>query len=398
MKKKILFVHHSSAIGGASWCLYEILKHLDRSRFDPVVLLSSEGPLAGRIRSLDIPVEIDGGTPVFPIYARGQIRGLAYLLKAILVYPEQFKRFYSHCRQIAPDVVYLNSSAQLFLPWPAKKAGVKRVIFHNREHWDPQGILKIKLLIRSRMIKRFVDEVFSITECGARGIGFPEKSVVVRDWPSFDDETDFDVRKKLGIASDKFLILLTGGLMPIKGTRDMLQALETMQMSDQVAVIVLGCSPEGASRLKNTVRRLFHQISYADQITRLAAGLSGKVFLLPPTLQVKPYMQQCSVLVAPFTMPHAAKAALEAQSLERPVIIYDNPEAREYIRNGETGVIVPSGNIRALASALDDLILHPEKTARLGIAGREFVRDQFDVVKSMKQISEAFEKVTATGL
>ena len=394
MKEKILFVHHSSVIGGASWCLFEILKHLDRNRFEPVVLLSSEGPLVGRIRSLDIPVEVDGKIPVFPIYARGQIRGIVRILESLLLYPKGFRVFYTHCRRIAPDAVYLNSSAQLFLPWPAKKAGVKRVIFHNREHWDPKGLLKVKLLARNWMIKRFVDEVFSITECGIKAIGFFHKSTVVRDWPSFDDETEFDIRKKLGIDSGKFLILLTGGLAPIKGTLDMLKALEYMQMRDQVAVVVLGCSPEGASCGKEAVRRLLRRISYADQITQLAVGLPGKVFLLPPTLQVKAYMQQCNVLVAPFIMPHAAKASLETQSLGHPAVLYDGPETREYVQHAKTGFIVPHGDIRQLAKMLDRLTQHPEEAGRMGAAGIEFIRERFAVEKSMVKIGAAFEKAT----
>ncbi len=390
MKKKILFVFHCSNIGGASWCLFEILKHLDRNRFEPVVLLSADGPLVGRIRSLDIPVEIDADTPVFPVYANGQIRGLAYLLKALLIYPKGIKAFCEHCRRIAPDVVYLNSSAQLFLPWPAKKAGVANVVFHNREHWDPKGILKIKLLIRSWVVKRFVDDVFSITECGVRSIGFPQKSTVVRDWPSFDDETEFDVRGKLGIAPEKFLILLTGGLIPIKGTRDLLQALESMTSRGQVATVVLGCSEWKDSRWKAAVKKVLRHTSYAEEIKKLAAN-TEQVFLLPPTLQVKAYMKECNVMVAPFIMPHAAKAALEAQSLGRPVILYDSAEAREYARHEQAGLIVPRGDVQGLAAALDDLVLHPEKAKRLGAAGKEIVSDRFAVEKSMEKISTAFE-------
>lgn len=372
--------------------MYEILKHLDRSRFDPFVLLSSDGPLVERIRSLDIPVEVDGGIPVFPVYANGQIMGLVRLFKALLAYPKGFKAFCDHCRRIAADGLYLNSSAQLFLPWPAKKAGVATVAFHNREHWDPQGILKIKLLIRRWMIKRFVDHIFSITECGIKAIGFPEKSRVVRDWPSFDDETEMDVRAELGIATGKFLILLTGGFIPIKGTLDVLKALKLMQMRDQVVVVVLGCSQSKDAPWKAGVKRWLHQTSYADQITRMAADLPEKIFFFPPTLQVHAYMRQCDVLVAPFIMPHAAKAALEAQSLGRPVVLYDSEEAREYAHHGETGLIVPRGDVCRLAEALDDLILHPEKAARLGVAGAGFVREEFAAVKSMEKISATFEK------
>lgn len=392
MKKKVLFIHHSSIIGGASWCLFEILRHLDRNRFDPVVLLRSEGPLSDRIRTLDITVEVNASIPVFPFYARGQIRGMIYLLRALLHYPAGFGEFCACCRRIAPDALYLNSSAQLFLPWPAKKAGVKRVVLHNREHWDPQGILKIKRMISRWIIRRYVDEVFSITECGLRALGLPGKGVAVRDWPSFDDQTGLDIRAELGISPDTFLILLTGGLLAIKGTLDALKALNLMQMKDRAVIVVIGCSPEGASRWKQTARRLLRRVSYANRITRLASDFPERVFLLPPTLQVKAYIQQCDVLVAPFTMPHAAKAALEAQSLGRPVVLYDSEEAREYVRHGRTGLLVPHGDVQGLADAMDDLIFHPEKAARLGAAGIEFVRDQFSASDSMKKISAAFEK------
>ena len=396
MKKKILFVHHCSGIGGASWCLFEILKNLDQTRFEPHVLLASAGPLVDRIRLLNIPVEVDEKIPEFPVYARWQIAGLFCFFKSILLYPKGFMGFYTHCQRIAPDAVYLNSSAQLFLPWPAKRAGVKRVIFHNREHWEPKGILKIKIPVRNWIIDRFVDAVFSITECGIKAIGFPQKSTVVRDWPSFDDETEFDIRKKLGIDTDKFLILLTGGLAPIKGTLDMLKALAYMQMRDQVAVVVLGCARWKDPRWKIVVKRLLRRISYAEKIDRLAK-ISNQIFLLPPTLHMKAYMQQCNVLVAPFIMPHAAKAALEAQLTGHPAVLYDGPETREYVQHEKTGFIVPHGDIRQLAKALDRLAQHPEEAGRMGAAGVEFIRERFDRAQNMEKISAAFDRAAASA-
>lgn len=392
MKKKILFVFHCSGIGGGSWCLFEILKNLDQSRFEPHVLLTSAGPLVERIRSLGIPVIVDSKVSEFPIYGERQVTGLLQLLKVLLFYPRGFRAFYNHCWEIGPDVVYLNSSAQFFLPWPAKKAGVKMVILHNREHWDPRGILKVKLLIKNWMTRRFIDRIFSITECGVQAIGFPEKSTVVRDWPSFDDESEVDIRAKLGIAEDKFVILLTGGFHAIKGTKDALDALEYMQTRDRVAVVVLGCSVYQSPLWKILLKRILRRKSYIEMVI-CSAGNHNNVFLLPPTLQVRAYMQQCNVLVAPFIMPHAAKAALEAQSQGHPAVLYDSAEAREYVRHEDTGLIVPHGDVPGLARALDDLVQHPEKTTRLGAAGREFVRGQFSLAGSMEQISAAFEKL-----
>ena len=36
-RKKILFVHHGSGMGGAPQLLLELLRHLDKEKYDPVI-------------------------------------------------------------------------------------------------------------------------------------------------------------------------------------------------------------------------------------------------------------------------------------------------------------------------------------------------------------------------
>ena len=54
--KDILYVHQVSSVGGASFCLLNIIKSLDRQKYKPSVLLKGDGPLAEEIRKLDIEV------------------------------------------------------------------------------------------------------------------------------------------------------------------------------------------------------------------------------------------------------------------------------------------------------------------------------------------------------
>jgi len=389
--KKILFVNHTSVIGGASWCLFDILRHLDRDRFEPVVLLNEHGPLLNRIKSLNIPVIVDPQTPEFPVYAKKNLRGLKQFLTSILNLLRFKKNFFNHCKTIAPDVVYLNTSAQLFLPPIAKKAGIKKVIYHNREHWNKGSIFNLKIQMRNWITHRFVDHIFSITECGAKTIGFPEKTTVVRDWPTFDDETEIDLRKKLNIPADQFILLLTGGFYPMKGTKDLLQAVKLMKNQSKVTIIVLACSEWETAQWKQIIKKILGISSYAHEVKQEASTLD-RIFLLPPTLQIKTYLQQCNVLVAPFIMPHAAKAAIEAQQLKKPVVIYDNEEAQEYVQHEKTGLIVPKENIPALAQALDDLVQNPKKAQQMGLLGHSFVTDQFGVEMNMKKIENYLEK------
>jgi colanic acid/amylovoran biosynthesis glycosyltransferase len=68
----------------------------------------------------------------------------------------------------------------------------------------------------------------------------------------------------------------------------------------------------------------------------------------------------------------------EAQAMGLPVIASDHNGFPEGIRNGESGVLVPEGDIDALATAMIELARHPERWAPMGRAGRSFVREHFD--------------------
>src|SRR3989338_3744545 len=57
MPIKILYIEHvSSILGGGQVSLYQLLSHLDRSRFEPVVIVSGPGPWADKLRNLNVKI------------------------------------------------------------------------------------------------------------------------------------------------------------------------------------------------------------------------------------------------------------------------------------------------------------------------------------------------------
>src|SRR5882757_8818830 len=53
---RVLFVDHTAALGGGEIALLNLVRHLDRTRFTPVVVLFSDGPL--RQALIDTGVEV----------------------------------------------------------------------------------------------------------------------------------------------------------------------------------------------------------------------------------------------------------------------------------------------------------------------------------------------------
>jgi glycosyltransferase involved in cell wall biosynthesis len=101
----------------------------------------------------------------------------------------------------------------------------------------------------------------------------------------------------------------------------------------------------------------------------------------------------CEFLVFPSTRPHFARPVVEAANVGRPAIGSDLGGVRDLIEPGRTGVLVPAGNAKALAAAMDQLLSDPAHTAAMGQAARKTARDRFDAAAQVKRIAGIYEAV-----
>jgi glycosyltransferase involved in cell wall biosynthesis len=71
------------------------------------------------------------------------------------------------------------------------------------------------------------------------------------------------------------------------------------------------------------------------------------------------------------------KVLLEAAACGLPMVVTDSPGCREVVRQGENGLLVPVGDIEALATALRRLIEDGALRERMGRRGREIAEAEF---------------------
>ncbi|MEY2526224.1 MAG: hypothetical protein QOE73_995, partial [Verrucomicrobiota bacterium] len=82
---------------------------------------------------------------------------------------------------------------------------------------------------------------------------------------------------------------------------------------------------------------------------------------------------------------------LEAMAAGRPVISTDIAGIPESVVHGETGLLVPPGNSKALAETLAQLIVDLPLRERLGQAGRARVEQNFEINKTIAPLLELFQ-------
>lgn len=91
---------------------------------------------------------------------------------------------------------------------------------------------------------------------------------------------------------------------------------------------------------------------------------------------------QCHIVAFPTMYGEGVPTVLlEALACNRPVVATDIPGCRQVVTQGVNGLLVPVKNAKALASALETLIVNPELRQRMGSTGREMAISQFHTVK-----------------
>ncbi|GAB6178421.1 glycosyltransferase family 4 protein [Desulfobaculum senezii] len=119
-----------------------------------------------------------------------------------------------------------------------------------------------------------------------------------------------------------------------------------------------------------------------DRLERLAVNLMpGKVRFLGMMPRAKLYevFSGSDIFAFPSRTEGLGMVYLEAQSCGLPVVATETAAAKEVIRDGETGCIVPGTDEAAFGAAIGHLADDAHLRSRLGAAAREYVLNHHDI-------------------
>ena len=84
---------------------------------------------------------------------------------------------------------------------------------------------------------------------------------------------------------------------------------------------------------------------------------------------------------------------LEAGAAGKPVVASDIRGIDEVVIDGETGILVPPQDPKALATAILQLLEDAQMRNRLGAAARRSVKDRFSLSESVDRLLEVYESL-----
>lgn len=170
-----------------------------------------------------------------------------------------------------------------------------------------------------------------------------------------------NLRARLGLATDDYVIGLCSGLRPEKAHGDLLHALARLHARGIAGkALLIGDGPE-RSRIESTARDL---------------GLQEHVIITGLQQDVRPYIACCDVMALVSHTETFSLAALESMALGKPLVMSDIGGASEQVVHGQTGLLFEPHDIGALTEQLASLKC-PVLRARMGAAAEHRVHKLF---------------------
>ena len=157
------------------------------------------------------------------------------------------------------------------------------------------------------------------------------------------------------------ILVTTSADVPLKGLRYLLLAVAKLVKKRDVKLTVVGkCSK------KSVTGKLIRQLGIGPHVSFTGRITNGSF--------VKLYAR-ASMAVVPSLYEGFGLPAGEAMACGVPVISTTAGALPEVV--GDAGILVPPGDADALAEAIADLLDHPEKARRLGVAGMQRIHEKF---------------------
>jgi glycosyltransferase involved in cell wall biosynthesis len=382
-------LNEDGTVGGSHQALYDLVRNMDRTEFEPVVLFNQDNAFVTRLkadgtevhlyeseRELERTVQRSGSRPA------KVVKGLAGIV-----------RRYRFLRRHRIDLVHVNNTP-----------------FYGNDDWLPAARLAgIPIVANSlgevirhrspilRWLSGSFDRVMPNSDYIAKAVidvGIPSERIQ-RVYPGIDIEAfrsrvrraPESVRAELGVASETMLIAMVGNVREWKGQHVVLEALARLSEAERqrLLVIFVGATAEVDAPYEERLRQMV-----ADNGLTGCARFLGRRGDVPDLMQTADVVLHASVIPEPFGL-----VVVEAMALGRPVVAADSGGPAEILTPG-SGITFDSGEPAQLTDILRRLLSSPQLLTELGSGARERVLE-FSIERHVAAMQAIYRKFLKRG-
>ena len=189
-----------------------------------------------------------------------------------------------------------------------------------------------------------------------------------------------DIRVRLGIPPEALLLGTIANLLPLKGYEVMLDALPAILAAVPSVhyLLVGGGGAEYCARLK----------AIAGE-----RGIAARVHFVGFQESVGSYLSALDLYVHPSLKEAFGLAVVEAMVMGKAVVATTTGGLPEVVAQGETGLLVPPGDVESLAATVVSLLEDKVRREQMGRNGRVRAQERFSLDASVRRVEQLYGEV-----
>ena len=359
---------------GAERLVAHLLEYIDREQFSPVCICLGDpvgSHLEARVQQLGIPLYFLG---------KGDKMSLAVLRKLDALF-RQYRPVVVHTHLLA-----LNYAYPLMIRYrtPARVYTV-----HNLAEKDIG--LRTAPMVRALAFRYRIGGVVpvAIAEEVRASIqqlyGYPDPPLIPNGIPTDEYAPDSDKRtwwrQAHGIEPRATVVTHIGRFAVQKNHALLVEAFAQVRADAPLYLLLVG-----GGELENAVR---------EQVAGL--GLQGRVRFLGVRADVADILRASDMFVLSSRWEGNPLSVMEAMAAGLPVVSTAVGGVPELVREGVTGLLVPSEDAGALAQAMQALVDDPVRRQAMGAAARRHAVAHFDIRHTVRGYEQLYERLLSGG-
>ncbi|MEW5799496.1 MAG: glycosyltransferase family 4 protein, partial [Bacteroidota bacterium] len=361
-------------VGGAQDYLILLVKNLDRSKFEPIIMGRMEGEWVSTIKGLpsvtcvDIPSLRREISPLRDVQATFQI--------------------WKACRKYKVDILHTHSSKPGIIGrLGACLAGVKGTVhtIHGFSFHEFMPSWKRKFFIfLERLMSKFTSVLIlyskenfkTAKELKISASRSVEMFYYGIDYTPFEDHVDVQmIRKQFGFNDDHYIIGFTGRFMEQKGLNILIEAFCGIHKKFPHTRLLL----VGDGALRPELEKQIQSVNLQHAVT-----ITGFRSDIPKLLR------SMNLFVMTSLWEGLSRSLAEAMYAELPIIATDVGGTSDAIRHSETGWLIKPMDVNAVTGAIEDALLNPSKAKLYAKNASVWARNQFNLTTMSKNMEQVY--------
>ncbi|MFT9004097.1 MAG: glycosyltransferase family 4 protein [Liquorilactobacillus hordei] len=382
----ILYLHAGAEMYGADKILLQLVSNLDRTKFNPIVILPNEGVLKGKL------IENDVRTTVIPYpILRRKYFNVGGIIKYIAEYSKSCRLISEYLKKngIKIGIIHVNTMAVLEGIILKKKLKAK-LLWHVHEI-----IVKPRIVfeILCFFIGKYADKCIAVSKAvsnhllGSNLINKDKLQVIYNgvDSTKFNSNIEIDyLFDEFEVPRNSIRVGMIGRVNSWKGQDDFLDATtDLLNEIPNVYLFIIGSAFEGEEWRVKKLKKRIKETKFSERIifSEFRNDINAihnffDIFVLPST--------------NPDPLP---TVVLESMASGKPVVAYEHGGVKEMVKNNYNGLLVEPVKPQYIKSALIKLLQNRELRISFGLNSVKRQISLFDNSVFQKKFEKEYVKL-----